>query len=182
MRNEEALSLAINHLRTNWFEPNVGIVAATLVDDDAVITATSRYIPELNTWMHAEAATLHDFWQQYRRLPGPSSQITVTLSPCVSESSSTRYGDSCSHLLRDTGIGQVNFGWLDTKQTKDVSAYKKFGIEAKLVPDLELQRISHNIYDLFNTLYGPNAEFAYLLGSINPWKAIKEVIGLAPFE
>jgi len=132
-----ALSNALSLLKDNWFDENAGIVAATLIEGNQSISATSLYLPEEGQWLHAEAATLQQFEVQMGRAPLPSSTMVVTLSPCLLESKS-RHGASCSHRLKVTGISQIRFGCLDRKQTPDISVYQELGFEAKLIGDQNL--------------------------------------------
>lgn len=181
MNSSEALSKSIDYLRENWYRKNTGIVAATLVDDDRVVTETSIFLPEIGQWQHAESATLHKYWSSFRQLPRPGSSISVTLSPCLLDLPN-RYGESCTHQLLLSGISRVSFGWLDTGQTPDIEEFSEIGISPELVSDPALQRISHNLFELFAELYGEGGQFAYLLGTTNPWEQIKLLVGTTPFE
>jgi hypothetical protein len=82
----------------------------------------------------------------------------------------------------EVGIAQVSYGWLDIKETQDPAEYRAMGLSGKLIDDPSLRRICGNLYGLFDQLYGPDGTFAYLLGTVNPWERIKEIIGESPFR
>lgn len=178
----EALNQAIDKLRNDWFKENVGIVAATLVEDDLLISATSLYIPKEDRWLHAEAAVLQQFEMEFGRKPKESSTIVVTLSPCLLESKS-RSGEACSHKILESGITRIRFGCLDVKQTPLIEIYEQIGLDAKLVGNAEQRRVCESLYALFDQLYIPDGRFYHLLGkSQNPWAEVKKLIDLEPFQ
>lgn len=178
----EVLNQAINFLREEWFKENVGIVAATLVEGDMFVSATSLYVPSENRWIHAEAAALQRFQEEFGRKPKESSTMVVTLSPCLLESKS-RLGESCSHKIMESGISRVRFGCLDTKQTPLVDIFEQIGIEAQLIGNEEQRKICDSLYRLFDELYKPEGRFFHLLGKFkNPWAEVKKLMGLEPFE
>jgi len=177
----QALQHGVNHLRDNWFKENVGIVAATLVEDGKFFSATSFCMPD-NRWVHAEAAALQQFENQFGRKPKPSSALVVTLSPCYLESNS-RSGASCTQKIVDSSIKQVRFGCLDIKQTPDIALYKQIGLDAKFIGDQSMQISCQALYALFDKLYSPDGIFHDLLNTHqNPWSEIKRIIGLEPFQ
>lgn len=162
-------------------DENTGVVAATIRDEDFSITATSRYLPEINKWQHAEATALTKFREKFNREPNPSSLVIVTLSPCVHDSG-TRYGDSCSQQLLNSGITCVRFGFLDKWQVKDISDYDQMGFDAGLTPDKDVQQTCENLFQLFVELYGEGGKFLSLRKLPNPWAEVKRLVGDEPFR
>jgi tRNA(Arg) A34 adenosine deaminase TadA len=181
MKNSEMLRHTIQHLKDNWYEKNTGIVAATLYDEGLIMSATSRFLPQHNRWQHAESVAIEEFTQKYGK-PSPVSEMIVTLSPCMSTTSSKRYGASCSHQIVNSGIAKVKFGWLDTHENQSVDEYKPLGLMAEMIEEPDLARICGNLYGLFGQLYGPDGQYAYLAGTVNPWQRIKEIVGLSIFQ
>lgn len=178
----EALNLAIDKLRTDWFKENAGIVAATLTEGDLSIAATSQYIPSENRWVHAEAAVLRQFEVEFGRRPKESSTMVVTLSPCILESKS-RLGEACSHKILESGISHVRFGCLDIKQTPQIEIFEQIGLDAKFIGNAEQRRVCESLYALFDQLYIPGGRLYHLLGkSQNPWIEVKKLIGVEPFQ
>ena len=177
----DVLRQTVDYLRSHWMDENTGVVAATIQDGDALIRATSRYLPEINKWQHAEATALTKFREKFNREPNPSSLVVVTLSPCV-HYSGTRHGDSCSRQLLNSGTSQINFGFLDYWQVKDISDYKQMGFDAKLIPSRELQKTCENLFQLFVELYGEGGKFSNLRKLPNPWAEIKRLVGDESFR
>jgi len=162
-------------------DENTGVVAATIKDGGVSITATSRYLSEINKWQHAETTALAYFREKFKREPDSSSLVVVTLSPCV-HSSGTRHGDSCSQQLLSSGITHIAFGFLDFWQVKNISDYEQMGFNAKLIPDKDMQKTCENLFQLFVELHGEEGKFSNLRKSTNPWNEMKMIIGDAPFR
>lgn len=181
MRIREAMVRTLDELRDYWFDENVGIVAATLVENGEMYSATSRYLPEQKRWLHAEAAALLKFEEKTHRKVEPNSLMVVTLSPCVGELAN-RVGISCSERLVKAGIKRVSFGWQDTKQTPSLKYYEEIGLQVMPVPDHELQTTCRALFELFHDLYDDAGRFVHLRDKqANPWGYIKLLIGLEPF-
>lgn len=182
MNNSEALEITIDHLQDNWFEPDTGIVAASLVHPKGIVSATSRYIPQINKWSHAESVVLDAYRSKYGRVPEFGSTMIVTLSPCVL-SQANRVGPPCSDKIVSAGVTSVAYGYLDSIQKGTTKHYDEIGLKTELVGDAESQKICAQLFTLFGDLYNEDGRFHYLLATLpNPWAHIKHLIGIEPFR
>lgn len=163
---EEILHVTLDHLKERWFDDDVGIVAASLVTDKRIITATSTYVGN-GKWNHAECNALSMLEKDET-----IDLAVVNLSPCTS-ASHIRIHEPCSLLLEQHKVKRAHVGWMDIKQEQE--ANRAFDFDVELSSNYELQIISKNLYDLFG-------EFAHLRGKGNPWVEIKRIIGYRPFE
>lgn len=170
-----ALDLALNHLEKHWFDQGVGIVAATIVDCDDSISATSTFDPSSGRWQHAEFNALMTYASEFASFPTPRAVMGVTLSPCFLPSA-TRVGESCTHHLEETFLHRFVYGHLDEKQTPVAKIYQSRGLEAIYTPNQRQQRICAQLAEFFKL------QSTFALSDPNRWNYLKRVMNLNPFE
>lgn len=170
-----ALDRAIEHLEKHWFDKGVGIVAATIVDCDVTVSATSTFDPVSGRWFHAEYNALMAYASEYAALPTPRAVMGVTLSPCFLPST-TRFGESCAHHLEETFLHRFVYGYLDEKQTPVAKIYQSRGLEAFYTPNQRQRRICEELYQLFSL------KTAYTIDDPNPWNYLKRIMNFNPFD
>lgn len=143
------LRRALAHLADNWFEPGVGIVAASLrTTSGSVLLATSRVVRP-GIYAHAESELLEAFDKQKGSQEGVAGSVmAVTLSPCISPSRS-RDGLSCATLIENAGIKIAHVGVVDKKQG-GVNAYDAFNFALSQSHDYRLQRNCRDLLELFS--------------------------------
>ena len=106
-------------------DPDLGMVAAAVLDPDNRCVAGINYPQRNGQRVHAERAAIDAYTQQFGAVPQGSIVIT-TLSPC-SDHMDERYGEDCTELMHEHGIRKVYCGYKDPTQS---SAHKRFHTEA----------------------------------------------------
>ena len=102
-------------------DPDLGMVAAAVLDPDGNCASAVNYPDEQGRRVHAERAALDAYREQFGELPKGCTIIT-TLSPCT-EDMPDRHGESCTDLINSTGIRRVYAGYADPSQDE---THKKF--------------------------------------------------------
>jgi pyrimidine deaminase RibD-like protein len=118
-------------IRGQQQDPDLGMVAAAVLDPDNRCVAGINYPSETGHRVHAERAAIDAYTQQFGAVPRGSIVIT-TLSPC-SEHMDERDGTPCTDLLHDHGIHKVYCGYKDPTQR---DSHKRFHTEATRNPKL----------------------------------------------
>jgi pyrimidine deaminase RibD-like protein len=111
-------------IRGQQQNPDLGMVAAAVLDPDNQCIAGINYPSDTGHRVHAERAAIDAYTQQFGAIPQGSIVIT-TLSPC-SEHMDERYSDDCTELLHEHGIHKVYCGYQDPTQP---AAHKRFHTE-----------------------------------------------------
>jgi len=101
-------------IRGQQQNPDLGMVAAAVLDPDNQCIAGINYPSETGHRVHAERAAIDAYARQFGAVPRGSIVIT-TLSPC-SEHMDERYSDDCTELLHEHGIHKVYCGYQDPTQ------------------------------------------------------------------
>lgn len=112
-------------------DPDLGMVAAAVLDPDNRCVAGINYPQRNGQRVHAERAAIDAYTQQFGAVPQGSIVIT-TLSPC-SEHMDERYSDDCTELMHEHGIHKVYCGYKDPTQG---AAHKRFHTECTRNPKL----------------------------------------------
>ena len=112
-------------------DPDLGMVAAAVLDPDNRCVAGINYPRPNGQRVHAERAAIDAYTQQFGAVPQGSIVIT-TLSPC-SEHMDERYGEDCTELMHEHGIRKVYCGYKDPTQSV---AHKRFHTECTRNPKL----------------------------------------------
>ena len=99
-------------IRGQQQDPDLGMVAAAVLDPDNRCVAGINYPRPNGQRVHAERAAIDAYAQQFGAVPQGSIVIT-TLSPC-SEHMDERDGTPCTDLLHDHGIHKVYCGYKDS--------------------------------------------------------------------
>ena len=105
-------------------DPDLGMVAAAVLDPDNRCVAGINYPQRNGQRVHAERAAIDAYNQQFGAVPQGSIVIT-TLSPC-SDHMDERYGEDCTELMHEHGIRKVYCGYKDPTQS---AAHKRFHTE-----------------------------------------------------
>lgn len=105
-------------------DPDLGMVAAAVLDPDNRCVAGINYPQRNGQRVHAERAAIDAYTQQFGAVPQGSIVIT-TLSPC-SDHMDERYGEDCTELMHEHGIRKVYCGYKDPTQS---AAHKRFHTE-----------------------------------------------------
>jgi pyrimidine deaminase RibD-like protein len=105
-------------------DPDLGMVAAAVLDPDNRCVAGINYPQRNGQRVHAERAAIDAYTQQFGAVPQGSIVIT-TLSPC-SDHMDERYGEDCTELMYEHGIRKVYCGYKDPTQS---AAHKRFHTE-----------------------------------------------------
>jgi len=112
-------------IRGQQQDPDLGMVAAAVLDPDNRCVAGINYPQRNGQRVHAERAAIDAYTQQFGAVPQGSIVIT-TLSPC-SDHMDERYGEDCTELMHEHGIRKVYCGYKDPTQS---AAHKRFHTEA----------------------------------------------------
>jgi pyrimidine deaminase RibD-like protein len=96
-------------------DPDLGMVAAAVLDPDNRCVAGINYPQRNGQRVHAERAAIDAYTQQFGAVPQGSIVIT-TLSPC-SDHMDERYGEDCTELMHEHGIRKVYCGYKDPTQS-----------------------------------------------------------------
>lgn len=147
------LKTALDHLGSHWFEPRVGLVAASLMTTSGEIFSATSYMAKPGLFLHAESALLN----LLDKKPGgrgvaANGLMAVTLSPCIGPSE-TREGISCSELLMDMDIRHVHAGAID-KKVGGPEAYAPFRFKFSLTKDGPLSNSCKALLEVFGE-FGP---------------------------
>jgi len=118
-------------IRGQQQDPDLGMVAAAVLDPDNRCVAGINYPRSNGQRVHAERAAIDTYTQQFGPVPQGSIVIT-TLSPC-SEHMDDRYSDDCTDLMHEHGIRKVYCGYKDPTQSAE---HKRFHTEATRNPKL----------------------------------------------
>ena len=94
-----------------------GLVAACVLDPDNNIVYGINLPAKDGTRYHAERVAITKYKKQYGSIPKGSIIIT-TCSPC-SEPMSERYGESCTDIINNSGVGKVYCGFHDPTQDEE---------------------------------------------------------------
>ncbi len=142
---DQYLEKTIQHLAKHWFEADVGIVAAGLIDGANETYATSyRNGP---VWYHAER-NAYDLFQKKYGEPSKNAVFVSTLSPCIDDLK-YRKEYSCCTLISSLGIQKIYFGVLDTHHTPSLDTYKQLGFHPTLTQNEKLHAICKKLMQLF---------------------------------
>lgn len=166
------LNLALEHLRNNWLNENVGFVSCVIEDHGQLVVATNTFI-EPERLVHAERNAISIFEKKYGALSSESIVI-VTLSPCVVFSKS-RVGESCSSLLLQKGVKTIHFGLLHSKQGP-INNYEGLGFTASETTNEETKKVCKKLLSLFEKYV------TQLRIGTTSWQQLKEAVGYSIFE
>lgn len=145
---DNCLFEALNYLKDQWYNNNVGIVACCLSDKDKKVFSTSTRIDNNQFWTHAERNAYNKFQSQYDE-PSKDAIFIVTLSPCI-KALDRRKDNSCTDFMLEKNIKRVHFGVLDTFHVETIADYAKLGINASVTLNNDLAVKCKTLMNLFS--------------------------------
>jgi len=145
---DQYLLKTLLYLFDNWFNPNTGIVACCIYDEDKVSFATSTR-NGLN-WLHAERNAYEKFVASYNCKPSSNATFIITLSPCVKDLK-YRGESSCSELIQDLGVKRIHFGVLDDFHVPTLDEYTQLGFTATVTTEPHLAEMCQKLMSMFAT-------------------------------
>lgn len=147
---DDVLLQAILLLRDTWENPEVGIVAAAIVDPRfEPVFGVSLRTPS-RRWLHAERNVLQEFENRYG-VPGQNALMITTLSPCTKVNSLSRAGKPCAQLLMEKRFRRVHTGCIDLcAAPRGDMDYRPYGFELSLTDHPVCKRICDILCGLFS--------------------------------
>jgi pyrimidine deaminase RibD-like protein len=141
--------MVLEHLSSNWLQPEVGLVAAGVFDPRFPPVLATSTQPETGKWVHAECNAVNLFRRKYG-MPTSKSLVVVTLSPCVIARSTSRCGVPCAQLLNEAALRRLHVGIVDCLQfPRGVADYGQFGLSVTLSKDPACRAVCDAIMEIF---------------------------------
>ena len=148
--HDEYLRLVLDYLKTNWLNPNTGIVAAGIFLSKTKYVLATSTLQKQGVWNHAE----YNAFKRYEKVISndySNSTLVITLSPCLFKNQKSRNGISCSELILKRNFKSIFVGFIDEKQApQGYTDYQKIDLEFEISHHEKNTRLCKDLYSLFD--------------------------------